>query len=106
MELQGGSDVKVFVLRLPVLFARLPPFPELRVFLFLTLASSFAAISIRCMFHALDTDFPRVVKVSCFFFSPRSVEDFSSFSTRMHMVPFFLRRVAAIGYLLTRIFIG
>ena len=69
------------MLRLPVLFARLPPFPELRVFLFLTLASSFAVVSIRYMFPALRKGF--------LFFFPRSVEDFSSFSPRMRMVPFF-----------------
>ena len=86
------------MLRLPVLFARLPPFPELRVFLFLTLASSFAVVSIRYMFPALRKGF--------LFFFPRSVEDFSSFSPCMRMVPFLLRRVAAIGYFLTRIFIG
>ena len=55
----------------PWFFARLPPFPELRVFLFVTLASSFAAVSIRCMFPALDTvtGFPALRKGFLFFFS-------------------------------------
>ena len=56
----------------PWFFARLPPFPELRVFLFFTLASSFAAVSIRCMFPALDTVtwFPALRKGYLFFFFP------------------------------------
>ena len=53
----------------PWFSARLPPFSELRVFLFLTLASSFATVSIRCMFPALDTvtRFPALRKGFLFF---------------------------------------